>query len=41
MRNCAASAAQAMMKDEKRMLGNVQRAERGELALDIIGGAIV
>src|ERR1041385_9524307 len=36
IRNCAASAAQAMMKDEKRMLGKVQSAERGELPFGII-----
>src|SRR5947209_4226135 len=37
IRNCAASAAQAITNDEKRMLGKVQSAERGELPFGIIG----
>src|SRR2546421_2752958 len=41
IRNCAASAAQAMTKEEKRMLGKVQRAERGEFAFGIIGARIL
>src|SRR5436305_6114978 len=38
IRNCAASAAQAMMNEEKRMLGKVQSAESGEFPFGIIGG---
>src|SRR5258708_39028041 len=44
MRNCAASAPQAIRNDESRMLGNVQSAERTELFAIIgapAGGGIV
>src|SRR5947207_3073941 len=41
MRNCAASAAQAITNAEKRMLGNVQRAERTDCDFVIIGSRIV
>src|SRR5436305_186972 len=37
IRNCAASAAQAMTNEEKRMLGNVQSQERGVEPFGIIG----
>src|SRR5437763_3045342 len=40
IRNCAASAAQAMTNEEKRMLGNVQSADSGEFPFGIIGGRL-